>query len=391
MKNGKRTILFLLEDYNLFYTEETKKLLQENSNLSYSQILYRLKAKKYYQSDSMAVAFDELGYETHLVIPEANPLQLTWAKENKFSIYLKWLIERPVRSFKSRVLKQYRNSYNSIQFYVLLEQVKKIKPEVIYFYSNIFITKKQIDILKKYGKKIVLQWSCPLWDEKKSFPYKDFDLITTAAIQLKQHFDNLGYPCFYLQQAFDKRITQSYQAKEYIGDVVFIGNFSLGHYYRFEVLEFLLKNGIDLTIYGKGKDYIPVHSMVYDKIKAPLFGLEMYHTYRKYKIAIHIHTTGKETDGFNWSQYAGAKRLFEITGAGAMLLTSFQENVQDLFEIDREVITYQSPQELLEKINYYLSHQTELEKIAERGMQRTLKDHSFNNRAKELEPILFPS
>lgn len=391
MKNGKRTILFLLEDYNLFYTEETKKLVQENSNLSYSQILDQLKAKKYYQSDSMAVAFDELGYETHLVIPEANPLQLTWAKENKFSIYLKWLIERPVRSFKSRVLKQYRNSYNSIQFYVLLEQVKKIKPEVIYFYSNIFITKKQIDILKKYGKKIVLQWSCPLWDEKKSFPYKDFDLITTAAIQLKQHFDNLGYPCFYLQQAFDKRITQSYQAKEYIGDVVFIGNFSLGHYYRFEVLEFLLKNGIDLTIYGKGKDYIPVHSMVYDKIKAPLFGLEMYHTYRKYKIAIHIHTTGKETDGFNWSQYAGAKRLFEITGAGAMLLTSFQENVQDLFEIDREVITYQSPQELLEKINYYLSHQTESEKIAERGMQRTLKDHSFNNRAKELEPILFPS
>jgi spore maturation protein CgeB len=106
-------------------------------------------------------------------------------------------------------------------------------------------------------------------------------------------------------------------------------------------------------------------------------------------MAIHIHTTGHENDGINWNKYAGAKRLFEITGSGTLLLTSNQDNVKDLFEIDKEVIVFNDAEDLLLKINNIVNDDDKIKKMALAGMERTLKNHSFLSRAKELEPILF--
>ena len=204
------SILFLLEDYNYFYTHQTNAILKNNSNNNYTIIINNLTSKKYYQADSMAKAFQKLDYTTSIIIPEANPLQLLWAKQNNTLLYYKWLLQKPIRSLKSRVLKQHRNSYNSIQFNVLLEQVKIIKPDIIYFYSNIFITKKQVETLKKYSKKIVLQWTCPIWDV---IPYPSFDLIITAAKQLKEYFDAKKINSIYIQQAFDDSILEQLAPK----------------------------------------------------------------------------------------------------------------------------------------------------------------------------------
>lgn len=379
-------IVFLLEDYNLFYSKQAAELLK-NKSYSYENTLAELLSKKYYQSDSMAQAFNQLGYQTTVIVPEANPLQLQWAKQNNTVTYYKWLAQKPLRSFKSRILKQHRNSYNSIQFQVLIQQLQRIKPDVVYFYSNIFITASQVVTLKKLVPRLVLQWTCPLWN---NYPYPHFDFIVTAAIQLKNYFDKKKIKCYYLQQAFDNGVVNQLKlpAKPMQSDVVFIGNFSLGHIFRYETLEYVLQQKIDLAIYGSGKNYIPTPSLVNQVLKPGLFGLEMYQRYQHSKMAIHIHTTGLENDGINWNRYAGAKRLFEITGAGTLLLTSHQENIKDLFEIDQEVVTFKTKEELVQKIAYYLAHPQEAARIAKAGQQRTLKHHSFEARAKELETFL---
>lgn len=380
--------LILIEDYNLFYSNYLKDNIFLNKK-SYEFKLRYLLDKKYYQSDSLAKSLIDCHHQAEVVIPKCNLIQLSWAKENCLRLYFKWLMQKPIRSFKARVLKKNQDVYSSIHFEVLLQQVKNSQPDILYFYSNIFITEVQLEILKKYVRKIVLQWTCPLWDNSMKFPYHKFDLIVTAAIQLKEYFDKLSYNCLYLQQAFDDSILCHLNTKNYFkGDVVFIGNFSLGHYYRFEVLEFLLQNGVDLTIYGKGKDYIPKDSLVFKKLKEPIFGIDMYNEYRLYKMAIHAHTTGKEFDGIDWNKYAGAKRLFEITGVGTLLLTSDQENVKDLFEIGEQVITYKSKEDLYFKIKELLSDQHKIEFIANQGMKRTLKEHSFSQRVKILESTL---
>lgn len=383
-------ILFLLEDYNCFYTREAKKLIKENKSLTYKQILKKLISRKYYQSNSMAVAFHKLGFETDIVVPEANSLQIKWIKEHHYWLYIKWILQSPIRSYKARVLKQYRHSYNSIQFQVLLKQAILFKPTIIYFYSNIFITEDQIAQLKKVAKKLVLQWTCPIWDQKMKFPYHAFDLIITAALQLKDYFESKKIKTLYLQQAFDENIlTEINKLKNNNKlDVIFIGNFSLGHNYRFEVLEYLLQNNINLKIFGKAVN-LPENSLVAKYIKPPLFGIDMYNEYSNYKMAIHIHGTGVENDGIDWNKYAGAKRLFEITGSGTMLITSHQENVKDLFKVGEEIVTFTTKEDLLEKVTKYLSDNVLCNSIAAKGKERTLKDHTFLVRAKQLKDELF--
>jgi spore maturation protein CgeB len=385
-----KKVLFLLEDYNYFYTRGAEAASKNGAKLSYDETLKDLLDKKHYQSDGLSSAFREMGFSTQIVIPEANPLQLKWAKENRLSIYLRWLLERPVRSYKSRRLKRHRTSYNSIQYKVLLAQVRLFKPDIIYFYSNIFVTKEQIRELQKYSQKVVLQWTCPIWPVEMQFPYEAFDMIITAAPQLKEYFNSKKYPTVYIPQAFDDRILNELpkKADHKKGDVVFIGSFSLGHNYRFEVLEFLLKNNIDLTIYGTGEENLPENSLVRKNMKPPLYGLDMYREYMNYRMGIHIHTTGINDDGIDWNKFSGAKRIFEITGVGTLLLTPLQDNIKDFFEIGKEVVTFTTASDLLTKIHQLVADPASCAKIAERGKIRTLKDHTFKNRATQLAEAL---
>ncbi len=82
-------------------------------------------------------------------------------------------------------------------------------------------------------------------------------------------------------------------------------------------------------------------------------------------------------------EYANNMRLFEATGVGAMLLTDEKVNLGEMFEVDREVVTYRTHEECLEKIRYYLSHDRERQAIAEAGQKRTLSDHTYRNRLAE--------
>jgi spore maturation protein CgeB len=85
--------------------------------------------------------------------------------------------------------------------------------------------------------------------------------------------------------------------------------------------------------------------------------------------------------------YAANMRLYESTGVGTMLLTDYKDNLHELFEIGKEVETYKTKEELADKVKYYLTHEKERGKIARAGQKRTLKDHTYEVRMKELAKI----
>ena len=67
--------------------------------------------------------------------------------------------------------------------------------------------------------------------------------------------------------------------------------------------------------------------------------------------------------------------MFPATGG--FLITDYMPGLEKLFEIDREIVIYRSPEELREKIAYYLDQPEECREIAHRGRQRVLKDHTL--------------
>ena len=59
-------------------------------------------------------------------------------------------------------------------------------------------------------------------------------------------------------------------------------------------------------------------------------------------------------------------------------------NLSEFFKIDKEIVTYKSFAELVEKIKFYLKNPGIREKIAKAGQKRTLTTHTYQDRAKTI-------
>ena len=118
---------------------------------------------------------------------------------------------------------------------------------------------------------------------------------------------------------------------------------------------------------------IPFYVRDSDRSNPQVFGSEMLRVLASSKIT--FHRRADLVDGC-----AGAMRLFEATGMGSLLLTDEDSDIDSVFEPGIEVVTYSSFQECVDKINYYLEHESERERIALKGQERTFNDHSLNAR-----------
>ena len=81
-------------------------------------------------------------------------------------------------------------------------------------------------------------------------------------------------------------------------------------------------------------------------------------------------------------------RAFEIMGSGGFLLTNYQEDYFDYFEPGVDFAFYDSYDDLLEKVEYYLTHEDERQRIARNGYEKVKKYHTYKNRFDEMLQIM---
>ena len=106
----------------------------------------------------------------------------------------------------------------------------------------------------------------------------------------------------------------------------------------------------------------------------------MYQILRNSKITLNHHG--------DIAPYANNARLYEATGVGTLLITDWKRNLHEMFEPDKEMVAYRSPEECIELVQYYLEHDDEREAIAHAGQERTLREHTYYRRMQELVDIL---
>jgi len=68
-------------------------------------------------------------------------------------------------------------------------------------------------------------------------------------------------------------------------------------------------------------------------------------------------------------------RIWDILSVGGFLLTNYQEELSSYFEIGTDLEVFTSKEELLQKIDYYLTHEEERAAIAKNGYQKILSGH----------------
>lgn len=81
-------------------------------------------------------------------------------------------------------------------------------------------------------------------------------------------------------------------------------------------------------------------------------------------------------------------RVFDIMGAGGFLLSNYQSDFLDYFIPGEDFAFYDSQEDLMDKISYYLRNEEERSQMARSAHRKIQESHTFLHRIKEMESYL---
>lgn len=388
------------------YPNYLKYFYQKNPTLHDASYIEQKKAMDfdgYAWADYWSQATKPLGYHMEELVANAESLQRAWAVEQGY------------------------NTKMSLHD-IVLEQAKKCMPDILWFDCTDEILLQKLKAAIK-SVRFTMGWTGSAVNNVSLL--KKVDLVLSCAPEVVETLGRDGLKAQHLNHAFDPRINDRIHAPQVLDQVIFIGQFVRAkhfHLNRERILEDLTAN-IDVKIYSpapsstvleKAKGFlrrqaysgiglgrkmripeslmrrIPIigravewESQPCDAINPrlktfiypPVFGLDMYQAIKNSSVVLNIHADSSP-------HYASNMRLFEITGVGSCMVVDWKSNIADLFEPDKEVVTFKSPEECIGKITWLLEHPLDRKKIAEAGQKRCLKEHTFGERAKQLDMII---
>ena len=77
-------------------------------------------------------------------------------------------------------------------------------------------------------------------------------------------------------------------------------------------------------------------------------------------------------------------RNFEVPACGTFEITEDADDLRDYYKLGEEIEVYNSDKDLVEKVKYYLAHPEKREEIAQRGYERTMREHSIEKRYEDI-------
>ena len=81
-------------------------------------------------------------------------------------------------------------------------------------------------------------------------------------------------------------------------------------------------------------------------------------------------------------------RIFDILGSAGFALTNPQEAVYELFEPGKDLVVYNSIEEMEDLIRYYLSHEKERMQIVANGFKKVNAEHNYEVRIRQMLEML---
>lgn len=73
-------------------------------------------------------------------------------------------------------------------------------------------------------------------------------------------------------------------------------------------------------------------------------------------------------------------RIWDVLGCGGFLLTNYQAEIPYYFKEGEDLVCFDSPENLCEKVEYYLEHEEERKRIAWNGYRKVREKHSYIER-----------
>ena len=84
-------------------------------------------------------------------------------------------------------------------------------------------------------------------------------------------------------------------------------------------------------------------------------------------------------------------RIFDVLGCGGFLITNYQAELPEFFEIGKDLVAYESENHLKELCAYYLTHDDERNEIARHGYETVVNNHTYDIRMLQIIDKSFPA
>lgn len=182
---------------------------------------------------------------------------------------------------------------------------------------------------------------------------------------------------FFLEKGFDSKKHYHDEGKKQKYDVVFIGSYERQ---RFIYLEFIAKKGIKVHVFGnnwnlnvKEKNLvIHGHEVIEEEFREVICSSKICLNFLRQK-----------------NEDVITSRTFEIPATGGFMLAQRTKFQKLYFEEDKEAVYFDSKNDLLTKINFYLKNSDIRNKIRKAGLKKSYQnDFSLKKRSKELFDLI---
>jgi hypothetical protein len=258
---------------------------------------------------------------------------------------------------------------------VLVEQIYAESPDVVYTQGLWMINEKIYNTIRPMVKVIAGQCGSRL--DRFDAPY--FDVIFTCIQPYVEKFRETGTEAHHLNLAFDPRVLRlplNGNGGKY--SVTFVGGLPDGNKKRRQLIQYLCRE-LEITCYGYG--YEGMEADVLRQYRGEAWGPRMFSILRRSYITVNC------AMDFHLP-LVGNMRMYEATGCGALLFNDTGVNLPDLFDPLTEIVAYENPEDCLVKIRYYLGHMDEGKKIADAGHRKTMEEHTYEKRMRQVAEVL---
>jgi len=192
--------------------------------------------------------------------------------------------------------------------------------------------------------------------------------VVTTDADAVQKYRAIGQPNVILSQWAANELVYRPSELPLEYDVSFVGR---RYGPRESAVEHLRRNGVSVATFGPEW---PGGGVSQDK---------MMEVFSRSRVNLNLAASSKR-DHLRSSKPQIKGRVFEVPACGGLLLTDYAPHLEDYYDIGSEVVVYTSKRDMLRKVVDLLGDEPRRASIARAGYERTVRDHTWVGRLREI-------
>lgn len=330
----------------------------------YDEQRAHIRAGMFGEAGFQVEALRALGHEADVIITNAHAAQHAWAREHGVA-------HRPRARWRLRLRRgavPWLQRSTGTAWDIVLAQVAAYRPDVLYVGILDSMPTRVVAELRPFTRLVCAQIAAAI----PAGEYGAYDLVFSSIPAMVERFRRMNIAAEWIPLAFEPSVVTQVPPRARDVPVSFIGSISDVHVGRLDLLEAVARVA-PLKTWTSDTALLSRHPLIRPSLQGSAFGRDMYAVLARSRITLNSHA--------EWSgQDANNLRLYEATGMGALLVTDHRANLNQLFDVGSEIVSYRTPAEAAELVGYYLAHPDEADRISAAGQARTLRDHTWTDR-----------